>query len=205
MDPANWDPVAGTRLVLVCTALVLVHGLWIVTWCAWRGLGWARFVAAALLLPVTGLLTWLIGWSVWEASTRANGWSWGSQLLTQLSTGRPSLVPMVLVPAVVVAVSVLLTVRVPARDPSESMFVRPAWRPRTLLRGTAVLGAVLGTVVLTAIPGLPASRHDRPGLTRPSTKGAAHRTVRSPLRHVARGANSPVPRDSAGLSPGSPE
>lgn len=151
MDPADWDPVAGTRLVLVCTAVVLVHGLWIVTWCAWRGLGWARFVAAALLVPVTGLLTWLIGWSVWEASTRANGWSWGSQLLTQLSTGTPSLVPMVLVPAVVVAVSVLLAVRAPARDPSESMFVRPAWHPRTLLRGTAILGAVLGTVVLTAI------------------------------------------------------
>ncbi|WP_277453336.1 hypothetical protein [Janibacter sp. DB-40] len=151
MDPADWDPVAGTRVVLVCAAVVLVHGLWIVTWCAWRRLGWARFVAAVLLVPVTGLLTWLVVRSAWVTTTRGNGWSWGSQLLTQESTGTIPLVPVVLVPAVVVAVSVRLTVRVPARDPSESMFVRPAWRPRTLLRGTAVLGAVLGTVVLTAI------------------------------------------------------
>lgn len=148
----DWPPVEGTRMVLAVIAVLLVHLLWIVTWCVWRGLGWARFVAAVLLLPVAGLLAWASVAVVWEVSTRGNGWSWGSELFTQEPTGRISVfVPLVLVPVVVVAVSVLVIALVPARDPRESMFVRPAWVPRTLVRGSAITAAALGGAVLAAI------------------------------------------------------
>lgn len=148
----DWPPVEGTRMVLAVVAVLLVHLLWIVAWCVWRGLGWARFVAAVLLLPVAGLLVWDTAAVSWAVSTQGNGWSWGSELFTQESTGRVSVfVPLILVPAVVVAVSALVIALVPARDSEESMFVRPAWMPRTLLRAAAVTAAALGCIVLAAI------------------------------------------------------
>lgn len=148
----EWEPVEGTRMVLAVVAVVLVHLLWVVTWCVWRRLGWGRFVAAALLVPVAGVLTWLTVVVAREVSTRGNGWAWGSELLTQEPTGRIVVfVPLILVTATVVAISVLVTALVPARDPRESMFVRPAWVPRTLLRGTAITAAVLGGAALLVI------------------------------------------------------
>lgn len=148
----DWPPVEATHMVLAVVAALLVHLLWVVTWCVWRGLGWARFVAAVLLLPVTGLLVWDTVAVSWAVSTRGNGWSWGSELFTQEPAGRISVfVPVILVPAVVVAVSVLVIARVPARDPEESMFVRPAWVPRTLLRGSAITAAALGCLVLASL------------------------------------------------------
>lgn len=98
------------------------------------------------------MLTWVVGWSAWQVSTAAgNGWSWGSDLITQGSAGAWPGVTAILVPAIVVAVGVLMTVLVPTRGDEESMFVRPAWEPRTLLRGVAIAAAVLGSAVLAAI------------------------------------------------------
>src|SRR5699024_8334486 len=118
-----WGPVEGTRMILVVVAVILVHLLWVVTWCVWRRLGWARFVAAALLAPIAGVLTWWTVAAAREMSAWGNEWAWGSELLTQEPTGRIAIfIPMILAPAAVVAISVLVTVLVPARDPQESMF-----------------------------------------------------------------------------------
>lgn len=150
--PADWSAVEGTRMLLTWTAVVLVHLVWIATWCVCRGLGWARCVAAFLLLPVTGLVMWLVAMSVWEVSTGAGmeGSSGRSPMAQEPAVTWPG-VAVILVPAVVVAVAVLMIVLVPARVEEDSMFVRPAWEPRTILRRLAVTMVALGSVVLAVI------------------------------------------------------
>ncbi|MGO1166086.1 MAG: hypothetical protein ACTMHL_05670 [Janibacter sp.] len=145
--PTDWSAAEGTRILLSWTAVVLVHLLWIATWWLWRGLGWGRFVAALLLVPVTGLMVWMAAASVWEISTGSGA--------PEMHAMEPSVTwpgaAVVLVPASIVAIGVLVTVLVPAPGDGDSMFVRPMWEPRTVLRGFAIAAAVLGSAVLAAI------------------------------------------------------
>ena len=146
----EWQPVEATRRVLVVVAVLVVHLLWIVTWCVWRRLGWSRFVAAVLLLPAAGLLAWAATALAWEVSTRGNGWAWGSELVTQEPSGGISVfVAAILVPAVVVAGAILIRIGCPPRP--DDLLVRPAWGPRELVRGAAMTLAVLGGAALTVI------------------------------------------------------
>lgn len=78
----GWDDVEGTWVRIARLVALALHLLWLLAWAASRWAGPARWVAAGLLLPTTGITAWTaVALAVSMGTDPDKGWSLGAGLL----------------------------------------------------------------------------------------------------------------------------
>lgn len=114
----GWDDVEGTWVLISRLVALALHLLWLLAWATSRWAGPARWAAAGLLLPTTGITAWIAAaLAVTMGTDPDKGWSLGAGLL---HPHRPLLheeFSVVVLVLALVALAMLAGARVAARRP----------------------------------------------------------------------------------------